>query len=237
MSTSPRVCSCQALGFAPRRWSTTRVNSTTAGWYRRKCGKRSALCTSVSGAACSWSPWRTEKQPSIQVGKVGAWAATLDEVAREHNVLIVVSAGNRYPRGDGHLEEAVTEEYPRYLLERENRLLEPAGAINVITVGSLAHTAKASSTGRWGSTSMCVRSRRRGSLLHSRASARSIGRGAIKPDVVEVGGTMVFDPPTMALKGGDKLASAGVLTLHHRPTERLFESGSRARRTQRLSSP
>ena len=31
-------------------------------------------------------------------GKVGAWAATLDELARELDAVIVVSAGNRQPR-------------------------------------------------------------------------------------------------------------------------------------------
>ena len=71
-------------------------------------------------------------------GKVGPWAATLDELARELDVVIVVSTGNRVPRSGSRLEQAVTE-YPNYLLELNNRLCEPAGAINVLTVGSLAH--------------------------------------------------------------------------------------------------
>jgi hypothetical protein len=71
-------------------------------------------------------------------GKVGTWAATLDELARELDVVIVVSSGNRSPRGGNRLEQAVTE-YPGYLLEEANRFFEPAGAMNVLTVGSLAH--------------------------------------------------------------------------------------------------
>jgi hypothetical protein len=31
-------------------------------------------------------------------GRVGPWAATLDELARELDILIIVSAGNRAPR-------------------------------------------------------------------------------------------------------------------------------------------
>lgn len=71
-------------------------------------------------------------------GKVGTWAATLDELARELDVVIVVSSGNRSPRGGTRLEQAVTQ-YPAYLLEDANRFFEPAGALNVLTVGSLAH--------------------------------------------------------------------------------------------------
>lgn len=71
-------------------------------------------------------------------GKVGAWAATLDALTSELDVLIFVSAGNRKPRGRDKLEEAITA-YPEYLLEDSNRLFEPAGAANVLTVGSLAH--------------------------------------------------------------------------------------------------
>ncbi|WP_330447954.1 S8 family serine peptidase (plasmid) [Paracoccus marcusii] len=67
-------------------------------------------------------------------GRVGPWAATLDELARELDVLIFVSAGNRAPRGGSSVEQAITE-YPAYLLEAANRLCEPAGASNVITVG------------------------------------------------------------------------------------------------------
>src|SRR5580704_15621051 len=71
-------------------------------------------------------------------GKVGTWAATLDELARELDAVIVVSSGNRSPRSGNRIEQAVTE-YPRYLLEDANRLFEPAGAMNVLTVGALAH--------------------------------------------------------------------------------------------------
>jgi hypothetical protein len=40
-------------------------------------------------------------------GKVGTWAATLDELARELDVVIIVSAGNRSPRGGNRLVSPV----------------------------------------------------------------------------------------------------------------------------------
>lgn len=157
-------------------------------------------------------------------GKVGAWAATLDELARELDVLICVAAGNRMPRSGIACEEGVTE-YPRYLTEPENRLLEPAGAMNVLTVGSIAHGPGVDST------------------LADDAKVRAITRtrqpspftrvglglgGAVKPDIVEYGGTLVFDAVRMALRAGksEDLPSAGLLTLHHQPVERLFATGS-----------
>ena len=41
-------------------------------------------------------------------GKVGTWAATLDELARELDIVIFVSSGNRSPRAGNRLEQAIT---------------------------------------------------------------------------------------------------------------------------------
>ncbi|UFX49437.1 S8 family peptidase (plasmid) [Bradyrhizobium sp. 41S5] len=155
-------------------------------------------------------------------GKVGTWAATLDELARELDVVIIVSSGNRSPRGGNRLEQAVTE-YPRYLLEDANRFFEPAGALNVITVGALAHGEgldpdRAEDVGVRPIT-----------LLHEPAPFSRIGPGpggATKPDVVEIGGTLIFDPIVARLRGGEDVGSAGVLTLYHSYLDRLFTAGS-----------
>lgn len=68
-------------------------------------------------------------------------AYTLDRLAREYNILFVVSAGNF--RGTETLPKADWRaEYPEYLLADESRIIDPAPALNVLTVGSLAnHTA------------------------------------------------------------------------------------------------
>jgi hypothetical protein len=155
-------------------------------------------------------------------GKVGPWAATLDELARELDVVIIVSAGNRSPRGGNRLEQAVTE-YPGYLLEPANRLCEPAGAMNVLTVGALAH-----GEGLGPEFGEDVKIKAITHALEPSPFTRvgpGIG-GATKPDLVDLGGTMVFDPVVARLRTGEDLPAAGVLTLHHRPVDRLFSTGS-----------
>ena len=155
-------------------------------------------------------------------GKVGTWAATLDELARELDVVIVVSSGNRHPRGGNRLEQAVTE-YPGYLLEDANRFFEPAGALNVITVGALAH-----GEGLDAERANDVRVRPI-TKLHEPAPFSRTGPGpggATKPDVVEIGGTLIFDPVVARLRGGEDVGSAGVLTLYHSYLDQLFTAGS-----------
>ncbi len=72
-------------------------------------------------------------------GKVSPWASVLDTLSRELNVLIVVSAGNFIysPRGeeapDSHLQR-----FPRYLLDDDAKIIEPATGAIVLSVGSLA---------------------------------------------------------------------------------------------------
>ena len=163
---------------------------------------------------------------NLAQGRVGPWAATLDALARELDVLIVVSAGNRgrpRPFMAATSEELVTV-YPTYLLEPENRLAEPAGAANVITVGSVAggtgldarhaHDANVRPiTHEWGEPSPFTR----------------IGPGAggvRKPDVVDLGGTAVFDVPSVSLAGAPRLPAAGVITLNHRYTEQFLTAAS-----------
>lgn len=155
-------------------------------------------------------------------GKVGAWAATLDELARERDVVIVVSAGNRSPRGGNRIEQAVTE-YPGYLLEDANRLFEPAGAVNVLTVGALAH-----GNGLDGPLAGEIAVRPITEVGEPSPFTR-IGPGAegsMKPDFIDLGGTMIVDPMVQRLRDGREVASAGVLTVHHRPIEQLITSGS-----------
>jgi hypothetical protein len=155
-------------------------------------------------------------------GKVGTWAATLDELARELDVVIVVASGNRSPRGGNRLEQAVTE-YPHYLLEEATRFFEPAGAMNVLTVGALAH-------GEGLDAAVAGDVRVRPITRENEPSPFSrVGpgiAGATKPDLVDVGGTLVFDPVVARLRRGEDLASAGVLTLHHAFLDALFAAGS-----------
>lgn len=155
-------------------------------------------------------------------GKVGPWAATLDELVAELDVVIIVSAGNRSPRSGNRIEQAVTE-YPGYLTEETNRLFEPAGAMNVVTIGALAHD---EGLGERIADSVGVRTITRTAEPSPFTRVGPGIRGAIKPDLVDIGGTLIYDPVVQRLRGGEDLAEAGVLSLHNRPVDRLFSAGS-----------
>jgi len=154
--------------------------------------------------------------------KVGAWAATLDELARELDVVIIVAAGNRRPRSGTRLDQGVTH-YPHYLLEPENRLFEPAGALNVVSVGSLAHGS---------GLDLTLAEDVRGRPITEAGQPSPFSRagpgvnGAVKPDLVDTGGTMIVDPLTAQMRDGETLATAGILTLHHRYVDQLFTARS-----------
>lgn len=158
----------------------------------------------------------------IEGTKVGVWAQTLDELVRELDVVIIVSAGNRQPRSGVRVEEAVAD-YPAYLAEPGNRLCEPAGGLNIITVGALANGngLPAAAQGAVGFRPITER------LEPSPFSRIGPGvRGAIKPDFTDIGGTLIYDGTTNRLQGGEVRAEAGVLSLHHRPIDRLFATRS-----------
>jgi len=156
-------------------------------------------------------------------GKVGPWAATLDELVGELDVIIIVSAGNRDAiRSGNRVEQAVTD-YPGYLLEPSNRLCEPAGAMNVVTVGAISH---GNGLGPDVAGNVGVRSI---TGIDEPSPFTRVGpglRGAIKPDFVDIGGTLVYDPFVRSLRGGHDVVEAGVVTLHFRPIDQLFTTCS-----------
>jgi hypothetical protein len=75
-------------------------------------------------------------------GRISPWAAILDSVARELDLIIVVSAGNSGsgdPAPWGPNAEHITQTYPAYLASGGNRIIDPATGAIVVTVGSLSH--------------------------------------------------------------------------------------------------
>lgn len=66
-------------------------------------------------------------------------AYVLDTLAREYNVLFVVSAGNFRGSEEPPIPlNSWRDEYPDYLIDEANIIIDPAPALNVLTVGSLA---------------------------------------------------------------------------------------------------
>ena len=159
------------------------------------------------------------------IGRVGVWAATLDELARELDVIILVSAGNRIPRcfdpdDPNRFEEAMTE-YPGYLSEIENLIFEPAGACNVITVGALA-----SGNGIGESHSQNAHMHPFTERLDPAPFTRRGpgGGGVCKPDFVDIGGTAVFDATALRLRFAPEIPEAGIITLHYEYGRQLLTS-------------
>jgi hypothetical protein len=151
--------------------------------------------------------------------KPSAWAAVLDDLARELDLIIVVSTGNSDFNFLSELGDGIANAYPKYLFENENRILEPASAVNAIVVGAIAH-----GNGLDDSDDEMVGVRSIAETNQPSPFTR-VGPGAsraIKPDFVDYGGTAVFDGPTQAIVAGSQKSSAGILTLHTRYLERLL---------------
>lgn len=106
------------------------------------------------------------------------------------------------------MEQGVTQ-YPGYLLESANRVCEPAGAVNALTVGSLAH-----SNGLGPEHEFDVHIQRITEPDEPSPFSRTgPGAGGIKkPDFVDYGGTLVFDAVARRLQRAPHLANAGILT-------------------------
>ncbi|MFL9828082.1 S8 family peptidase [Rhodoplanes sp. SY1] len=146
-------------------------------------------------------------------GRVSQWAATLDTLARELDVVIIVSAGNsadgsRAPWGEK--AEHITRTYPQYLVSPQNRIVDPATAAIALTVGSLAHANGLPTENVAGAELRAVAS------LNMPTPVTRSGPGsnkAIKPDLVDYGGTCLFDGMGPRIATGDHYSSAGMLTL------------------------
>ena len=148
--------------------------------------------------------------------KPSAWAATLDQLARELDLVIVVSAGNRKDVFATYGEDIVSE-YPKYLLDAENRIVEPASAANAITVGSIAL-----SNGTRVGDDIAVR-------MITEANEPSpfsrVGPGVakiLKPDFVDHGGTCIFDGGAQRLLAGEDRVEAGIVCLSPNYLQRLL---------------
>ena len=155
-------------------------------------------------------------------GRTSPWASMLDRLARELDLLFIVSTGNQRSLTEKFGED-VLRQYPAYLLDASSRIIEPATAANVLTVGSVAHAngLEVDDEEFAGVRPIC------GVDAPSPFTRTGPGvRGMIKPDLVDYGGNAVWDGPTSALVSGGVKASAGVWTFHHKPLDRLFRARS-----------
>ncbi len=147
--------------------------------------------------------------------KVGTWTAVLDELARELDVLFVVSAGNYEHIAQRTPEEHVTD-YPRYLLEPMSRIVEPATAACALSVGAVA-SAAAVPDPLPGDVAL-----RPIAAMGEPAPFTRAGFGiaeALKPDLCDDGGNHFYDGATQGVR---RRPQSEILTTSPRYIERLF---------------
>lgn len=118
-------------------------------------------------------------------GHIRELAYTLDTLSRELGVLFIVSAGNVLGNQLSGLDWK--EKYPRYLLEENWAIVDPATALNVLTVGSLARYDQTTNSQRWvdDPVEIPIASVNQPSPFTRRGP--TVG-GAIKPDLMGYGG-------------------------------------------------
>lgn len=115
----------------------------------------------------------------------------VDCLARKYKVLFIISTGNYSPHKD--VDGDLINNFPAYLLCDGAKIIDPATALNAITVGSIArHTERANiSYGLPNSIDSIPISQHNWPSPFSRTGGTI--NGAIKPDFVEFGGNYCVD--------------------------------------------
>lgn len=113
-------------------------------------------------------------------------AYTLDRLTRELGVLFVVPTGNMRTQD---LPADPRRDYPGYLFHESARVLEPAPALNVLTVGGLAHHTASRNAQRYGNSIEELPVAQESQPFPLTRRGPSVN-GAIKPDVVEYAGNV-----------------------------------------------
>jgi len=141
-------------------------------------------------------------------------AYTLDRLAREYDVLFIVSAGNF--RGTETVPNADWRaEYPEYLLAKESCIIDPATGLNIITVGALAnHTANVIEQ-RYGKREINDLSPAGEDQPAPFTRHGPSVKGAIKPELVAHGGNLASPMRREGEQWRRDIRGLGVLTLNH----------------------
>ena len=154
-------------------------------------------------------------------GKQTLWGEALDNLARDYNVLFVVSAGNALglvtPTRSGNDAELQLARYHACLLEDEWRLCDPATAAIALTVGAIAEA---------DAPFVDIDIRRAVAKANQPAPVTRSGTGvreSMKPDFVGNGGNLVFQGVGSS-RGIGKDAACNVTSLSRNVTNTLFST-------------
>ena len=137
--------------------------------------------------------------------RVSGLAVTLDSLSRELGVLFVVPTGNNNDYWSGQGDPRA--EYPRCFKRNNAALIDPAPALNALTVGSIARYER---SGRWPQDPGYIAIARADQPSPFTRHGPSVN-DAIKPDLVDYGGNAVFnartDPASIGVTGGGELSA------------------------------
>ena len=141
-------------------------------------------------------------------------AYVLDKLARDFNILFVVSAGNFSGSIDPDVpRDSWRDEFPEYLLAEESIILDPAPALNVLTVGSLARHNATFDAQRYPEIGQLAPATENQPSPFTRHGPTI--KGAIKPELVAMGGNLASP-----IRTGNELNAVmrgmGVLTCNSR---------------------
>ena len=153
-------------------------------------------------------------------GKVSSWASILDTLAREMDVVLIVSAGNySHDPGSGNSPDGHLQDYPRYLLSDKARIIEPATGAIVLTVGALAHSSNVP-PGSAGSSVAFRPIAQEGQPSPFTRSGPGLG-DSIKPELCEIGGNCAYDGLVKRVRSVRELS---VISMNREYFQRLFRT-------------
>ncbi|WAD28928.1 MULTISPECIES: S8 family peptidase [Stutzerimonas] len=141
-------------------------------------------------------------------------AYILDVLSRRHNILFVVSTGNFCGSEDPAVPiNSWREEYPEYLLAEQSSIIDPAPAMSVLTVGSIARHNATAQTQRYPEIHELSPASENQPSPFTRHGPSV--KGAFKPELVATGGNLACP---MRPRGGQWRQverGLGVLTFNH----------------------
>jgi len=151
-------------------------------------------------------------------GHLKGLSVTLDILSRELDVLFVVSSGNHQINIESPDGLEWRDQYPSYLLNENWRIIEPAPALNALTVGSLARHDRTYNSQQYSHDPAEIPIAQPGQPSPFTRSGHSVD-GAIKPELVAHGGNWAINArANYALL--DRVAGLGVIS-----TGQKFSSG------------
>ncbi|ROM82224.1 peptidase S8 [Pseudomonas brassicacearum] len=141
-------------------------------------------------------------------------AYILDVLARKHNVLFVVSTGN-FRGSEAPLipMNSWREEYPEYLLHEQSVIIDPAPALNVLTIGSVARHNATYDSQRYPEIHQ-LSPASEGQPSPFTRHGPSV-KGALKPELVAAGGNLACPMHQAGDQWKVDMRGLGVLTLNH----------------------